>query len=308
MTVHHVFANRSNAGDWLSAQGIQRLLGGTGIVEHLCDEPFIAETFANLTRCSARDVVVIGGGGLLSAYFEPFWRGLLALELKAPLVLWGVGCCDRKLGPSLPDRGLMAEIVRGSRICVVRDKLTRDFLGDASSRVTVVPCPTISALDSLSRDGDAVLHADHFDNIGEENFYRVKAICDDYAQRRGVKSLWTNNVIPAGQQARLDATVALYRSASLVVSSRLHGCIIGLALGCRVIAVSGDRKVESFMAAAGLSDWVCGLEQLDRLPPLLDRWEQQPRVEGFINTVRSANLRVAHEVRALTDAGRGGAS
>ena len=44
MTVYHVFANRSNAGDWLSARGIQSLLGPVSVTELLCDEPFVPET------------------------------------------------------------------------------------------------------------------------------------------------------------------------------------------------------------------------------------------------------------------------
>ena len=40
--IHHVFANRSNIGDWLSARGIQALLGPQRVMEHLCDEPFVA--------------------------------------------------------------------------------------------------------------------------------------------------------------------------------------------------------------------------------------------------------------------------
>ena len=39
--IHHVFANKSNIGDWLSAQGIQTLLhkycGREKVLEHFCD-------------------------------------------------------------------------------------------------------------------------------------------------------------------------------------------------------------------------------------------------------------------------------
>ena len=38
----------------------------------------------------------------------------------------------------------------------------------------------------------------------------------------------------------------------MVLTSRLHGCIIALALGKKLLAISGDWKVESFMARAGL--------------------------------------------------------
>ncbi len=62
--IYHIFANRSNVGDWLSAIGIQKLLG-IPVAECLCDMPFIAETFALLNNARANDLIVIGGGGLL---------------------------------------------------------------------------------------------------------------------------------------------------------------------------------------------------------------------------------------------------
>lgn len=71
MTVHHVFANRSNVGDWLSARGIQALLGPGRVAEHLCDGPFVPETLAALSAVTQYDLVVIGGGRLMD-YFAPF--------------------------------------------------------------------------------------------------------------------------------------------------------------------------------------------------------------------------------------------
>ena len=44
--IHHVFANRSNIGDWLSAIGIQSLLGDIPVCEHLADAPCVPETLA----------------------------------------------------------------------------------------------------------------------------------------------------------------------------------------------------------------------------------------------------------------------
>ena len=46
--ITHVFANRSNVGDWLSAQGIQSLLAPTPVRELLCDDPFVPDTLAAL--------------------------------------------------------------------------------------------------------------------------------------------------------------------------------------------------------------------------------------------------------------------
>ena len=91
MTVYHVFANRSNIGDWLSAIGIQKLLAPIEVVELLCDEPFIDDTIQVLTGATEDDFVVIGGGGLFMDYFEPFWRRfeLLATE-GLRFAIWGL--------------------------------------------------------------------------------------------------------------------------------------------------------------------------------------------------------------------------
>jgi hypothetical protein len=52
--IYHVFANRSNAGDWLSARGIQSLLAPLEVTEYLCDEPFIEEAIAALAAATSR--------------------------------------------------------------------------------------------------------------------------------------------------------------------------------------------------------------------------------------------------------------
>ena len=98
--IHHVFANRSNIGDWLSALGIQSLLAPHEVVEHLCDEPFVPDTLAALAETTADDLIVIGGGGLFMDYFTSFWAGLLEIAPRAPVCIWGVGYCDIKAEPS----------------------------------------------------------------------------------------------------------------------------------------------------------------------------------------------------------------
>ena len=73
--IHHVYANQSNVGDWLSARGIQSLLAPRAVTEHFCDEPFVPATLAALSKAGPEDFIVIGGGGLFMEYFGPFWEG-----------------------------------------------------------------------------------------------------------------------------------------------------------------------------------------------------------------------------------------
>src|SRR6266850_1555870 len=138
--IHHVYANQSNAGDWLSARGIQSLLAPREVREHLCDEPFVPQTIAALERATADDFIVIGGGGLFMDYFEPFWKSFQKIAPRVPFAIWGAGACDMKLEPSRPRLELVSKIIRQSRLCKVRDELTRNIFSDCHLPPPVI-CP-----------------------------------------------------------------------------------------------------------------------------------------------------------------------
>src|SRR5690242_10004990 len=123
--IYHVYANRSNIGDWLSAKGIQKLLQPLPIVECLCDTPFVNETMEVLSKATNDDLIIIGGGGLIMNYFVPFWTAFRNVADRVPFVIWGVGCCDLKSEQSLPSVNLMQDIIGRSRLCIVRDELTK---------------------------------------------------------------------------------------------------------------------------------------------------------------------------------------
>src|SRR5688572_29116943 len=125
MVIHQVFANRSNAGDWLSARGIRSLLGQHAVREHLCDEPFVGQTLQALATATPDDLVVIGGGGLVMDYFAPLWRGLLQLPALR-LCLWGIGVVDHKAAPSLRTIDLVRDVAARALVCRVRDERTRE--------------------------------------------------------------------------------------------------------------------------------------------------------------------------------------
>ena len=99
--IYHVYANRSNIGDWVSAKGIQELLSPAAITECFWDGPFVKDTIKRLSKASENDLIVIGGGGLLMDYFEPFWKSFDAIASRIPFCIWGVGYCDLKRTPSL---------------------------------------------------------------------------------------------------------------------------------------------------------------------------------------------------------------
>lgn len=295
--IHHVFANRSNVGDWLSARGIQALVAGLGLEEHLCDMPFVADTLRRLRGVGAHDVIVVGGGGLFMDYFEPFWRGFLDVIGERKFVVWGVGVCDMKARPSALERDLLRSIRARATLIAVRDDRTRALM-DLPDR-QVIPCPSMNTVTTTPAAGRSLLYADAYDNIGEYAHRGVVQTLAEFAATTGRTYVQTDNTIEAGRTADLDTLLERYVAADIVVASRLHGCIIAVALGRKVLAISGDWKVESFMGQAGLHDWVVPADTLDTLEADLERLHQQPEVYDFVNRSRAANTAFAQSVLAL---------
>ena len=296
MTIHHVFANRSNIGDWLSAKGIQSLLS-LKVTEHLCDEPFVPKTLAQLSKATAEDFIIIGGGGLFMDYFLPFWKGFRAIANRVPFCLWGVGYCDLKQIPSKPPLELLEEIVSKARLSVVRDKLTWEFLKRCELPPPVA-CPSTSAPLPIEK-GFGLLHADNYDTVGGDVYEAMDQICQDFAKETGRVLRKTNNRIEGGRENQLEHVLLHYSKSDVVVTSALHACILGLAMGRKVIAVSGDYKVDSFMEAAGLSRWVCNFDEVKRLPEMLKRIHEQERPSVFIERTRQKNLEIAQQIKKM---------
>lgn len=296
--IHHVFANRSNVGDWLSARGIQALLGPVVIQEHLCDEPFVPETLERLSRAGGSDLIVIGGGGLFMDYFEPFWKGFDLIADQVSFCIWGVGLVDLKLEPSRPPVDLIASIVRRSRFCVVRDELTRSILPELPLPPPV-PCPSLAAVRSATGPGDGVLHVSNFTTVGAEAHHELRDILLRFAEGSGRRYRETDNRIEPEREDELRDVLARYERSDLVVSSALHGCAIAVAMGRPVIAVSGDRKIESFMEAAGLGEWVLDQRSVAELPRLLAEVASQTPAAGFLERALNDNGAVARRVLEL---------
>jgi len=295
--IHHVFANRSNIGDWLAAKGIQRLLQPLSVTEHLCDEVFVAQTLAELTLVGRDDLVVIGGGGLFMDYFAPFWIGFAEISHRLRYCIWGAGYCDLKAERSHPPLDVVRRVVDGSELCVVRDELTRRYLGNDAVPAPI-PCPSMVEIDAAPR-GWGVLHVDNYTTAGAPAFEAMDAACRRYAATTGRPYRRTNNRIEPGRESDLRKCISLYEQSDMVVSSALHGCVIGVAMGRPVLAVSGDRKIEEFMEAAGLGAWVLDAAEVVQLPARLETLTRQPAVPEFVAQARGGNQAVAQMVRAV---------
>jgi len=300
--IHHVFANKSNIGDWLSAQGIQSLLGKyvrqEYVLEHFCDEPFVPATLEALSQADVNDLVIIGGGGLFMDYFTPFWEGFLPISGRVPFCIWGVGYCDAKHRDSRPPSRLLETLVRRAQFCSVRDDLSRHYLASCVLPPAVT-CPSVCVLEPVGGQGHGLLYVDAYDNMGERSYQQTIALLQEFAGGSDRSYRQLNNRIQAGSETELQRMLETYRESDLVVSSRLHGCIIALALGKKALAISGDRKVESFMARAGLGEWVVDAANVQAIPEYLSRIEQQGSTREFIDTSRQENELLGRKVEHL---------
>ena len=272
--IRHVYANRSNIGDWLSARGIQALLGSCDISDHYCDAPFVQETIASLSQSAEDDLIVIGGGGLFMDYFEPFWRALLKAPPPAPVFIWGVGLCDLKAEASKPTRQLLQRVAGMAEQCVVRDAATWAHIGLRHLPPPIL-CPSLAAV-AAEPSGWGLLHVDNYTTVGADAFETMDREGRHFAAATDRPYRRTNNRLEAGvDEAALQRVLDLYRSSDLVLSSALHGCVIALAMGRPVLAVSGDWKIEGFMNAVGIGEWVIDASDVQRVAELLPALTRQ---------------------------------
>lgn len=298
--IYHVFANRANIGDWLSAKGIQVALEGNQVIELLCDEPFVNETIDILRSLKPDDFVVIGGGGLFMDYFAEFWEKLLQVDNLA-FGIWGVGYCDITHEDSAPPQHLIDEVVRRSRFCFVRDPMTVQYLSKFSMP-SPTGCPAVLYFQDPGRSGRGILHIDNYTTVGSRAFAVMDELGRQFAEDTGRSYRHANNQIKAGDEKQLASRLQKYRDADIVLSSALHGCIIGVALGCKVVAVSGDRKIDSFMSSVGLNEWVCSNERLDLLPDLLRKVDSQVWPDEALQHMRAANTKVGERTLDIVQA------
>jgi polysaccharide pyruvyl transferase WcaK-like protein len=296
--IYHVYANRSNIGDWLSAKGIQSLLAPLEVVECLCDKPFVGRTMRLLSGATPSDLIIIGGGGLLMDYFEPFWRRFGSVSRKVPFCIWGVGVCDFKTGKSLINKSLIEKIVKESRLCVVRDYLTFEYLS-ACDIPEPVPCPSVCVIRPPAVLGRDLLHVVNYTTVGVRGYEAMCALARDFAGKTGCVYRETNNRITKDSETELAQVMVKYEKSNLVLSSGLHGCVIGAAMGLKVLAVSGDRKIDAFMRTVGLRDWVVNPDEIEFICERLQDLERQVNPGAAIKEIRVKNQAVANQIKEI---------
>jgi len=293
--IYYIYANRSDIGDWLSAKGIQNLLSPLEITHCLCDVPFIEETMNRLSAATEKDLIIIGGGGLIMDYFAPFWEAFRSVAERVPFCLWGIGCCDLKNEFSLPPKSLIEDIVNKSKLCIVRDNLTRTFLEDCEIPPPVL-CPSVNAVDTLLEKGKDLLHVVNYTTAGAETYEAMCSAAEMFVKKTGRVYRETNNLVSRDSQNEMAQILSRYQKSDIVLSSALHGCIIGVAMGLKVLAVSGDRKIDAFMEAVNLKEWVLDTDEINLVPKHLQEMESQINPISILEDARRDSYSVAQKI------------
>ena len=296
--IYHIYANRSNIGDWISAKGIQNLLSPLEVTECLCDRPFVKNTIERLSTATEKDLVIIGGGGLLMDYFLPFWKAFKPIAQRVPFCIWGIGYCDLKRRSSLISKKLIESIISKSKLTIVRDELSRSYL-QGIQLTAPVPCPGVNYINSTGEHGKGIIHVVNYEASGADAYETMHIAARRFAENT-TRTYWeTNHRIPNHSTEHMNVILEHYQNSDIVISSALHGCVIGVAMGLKVIAVSGDRKIDAFMAAIGLSDWVLDVSEASLLFDRLHDLELQSVPIDALQKIRRKNVEIARKIQRI---------
>ncbi len=127
-------------------------------------------------------------------------------------------------------------------------------------------------LDELVSKGHRI-HLHCFEPLSDSQFYdRILSVCSE----RTLKA--TEKIIPKN----LQETTKSIKKASLVISMRLHGCILALGLDIPLLPILYERKIRAFMEQMNLDRLLKGVrdlqpELLENIESLRAYWKQHHR-------------------------------
>ncbi len=261
--VVYIYANKRNVGDYISHKGIRLLIGHSG-VDLYCSKAWISEFEKYINKAhDSQKVAVIGGGGLLQPAFEDFWEKLLSSKIKFYCIGIGINFMN---GRPLLKEELLREIVSRSEMCIVRDNFTfnklSNLLGECSlSKLRLTACPSINFVNYLKKNNRLkqkaaqktlvhVFHPSDLRLIGA-NIELIRQNVMAYANSRSLEYVETDNM----SNDHINS-ISLINNAELVVSSRLHGCIIAFSCQKRFIPLVCDNKTREFVESHAKCEWI----------------------------------------------------
>ena len=305
MKYYHVYANKMNVGDLLSAVAIKNL-SKYDYHDMLWTKGHYKRTTRLLDYLKPEDRIIIGGGGLLKDTFLPLWDLIIKNYQGNKIVLWGIGECINKTVKftGLPDN-IIASIANIASNIYVRDIDTRDRFTEIGTNVEVIGCPSTTIASSwLNRGGKYLLHVVHPDLLkGSIDFWRknVRKLALDL----NLQYMEFDHIIPSffSKSQKLLITRRYYENAGMVVSSRLHGIILGSAQGIPVIPISNDFKIESYWRGTLGGEKVLGVYDYGLLRDfVLDREYDPPElIFNNVEKIVDLNRQTSFEIEKTLD-------
>lgn len=277
----YIYANKGNVGDYISYLGIRQIIGVEGI-ELFCSpvwEKQFAEYIKRIKQSNSECVLMIGGGGLLQPVFKNFWQLVLASEL--PFVCLGVGINKMPGRGELSDE-LLTKITSQALQMGVRDTYTHDYLVKLSGKTVYLGiCPSVNYVNrffwnSQSSTQKVLLHMFHPSDLrlAGADLEVITQVLKAVAKTLNLNYIEHSNM--SADHERMLTTVA---QAKVVVSSRLHGCIMSFASGTPFLPVYCDEKIQAFndthtqvvgVAAKDMHDEFVALKNVERILATFD--------------------------------------
>jgi polysaccharide pyruvyl transferase WcaK-like protein len=249
--VAYIYANKRNVGDYISFCGIKHVVGVEG-PELFCSPLWNKQLNQYLEKLSQRNptcLLIIGGGGLLQPVFEEFWQTILDSNLN--FVGMGIGINKMK-GRVEMNKNLLNQIANRSKFFGVRDIYTYNMLcGSKNDKVQLGICPSVnyvnptywqrapernSKLIFLMHPSDVRMAGADLEKIRETTKIIANSLGLNYVEHTNI----TNDY---------KTMLKLIQSSKLVISSRLHGCIMAYSCGVPFLPLFCDHKIEAFNSA-----------------------------------------------------------
>jgi hypothetical protein len=209
------------------------------------------DTESALGSARAGDVIVVGGGGLVKDFFAPMWEAICNAPPGVRLVVWGVGHCTNKDKPTALGEQHVRAIASRASVLFVRDPETLSTFESAGATglLRVVGCPSILELRRWrARPKNVFLHVMHPTLLGARlEAWRTAA--QNAARSLDLKYEEINHGLSEKRLQQWRGWRDLrhaYGRASMILTSRLHGAIMGSAIGTPVLPVSADLKIEDY--------------------------------------------------------------
>lgn len=250
-SVIYVFANKRNVGDYISHQGVQQLVTLQGPMM-LCTP--VAQKLYHyqlnyLRKHNPSCHCIIGGGGLLQGVFTDFWQALVASNLDFSLL--GVGLNRMPGRPGLKTE-LLQSIFAQATILGLRDPMTVALVApEHRDKVRLHTCPAHNFIRAQSHKGNTVVQPVLLHMLHEADLRLANV--DIAALKEHVQMLATTHGLTYVEATNMNnnftTAIAQVATSQVVVTSRLHGCIMSYATGRPCIGIACDAKLSQYIHA-----------------------------------------------------------